>query len=260
MNRNFANPFFTGLMLGNRAQKVPQKTYRFNGQPGPGLAAAESVGNAVVPQSLAPQTLNVGRRSANNVETPLHANAITLTLTNLGIAGTGAAAQADLVLTAGDFDSEFTGRVITDGTAAYTNDAGQSVNVAVTCEYGVDGSVDSWANARKWIQKDGLAIAMTRIAWTQHAQRAKKLRFQRREFFGDHVVDSIFPEVYYDPKNYDLKVVDTQIGYPLDAKTILKYSLVPAESVVLTFWVAAIHEQERVLSSYLRTRGGNTLG
>lgn len=258
--RSTSNPLFNRLLIQNRVGRGNVR--RFAGaEAAPGvLTSTDAVTTATQQQAANPGTLNVGRRSSMNVETPLHGNAITLKLENLGINGTGGdPARADLVLTSGRFGARYP-QQITDGTQTIVNDDGVSVDVNVEAEYGVDGTSDSWAEMLKWIELDGLAVASTRINWTQDAQRQKKIRFQYMDAFGDHTLDHIFPEVYHDPKNYDLKTVQSDIGYPLDAKTVMKLSIVPGETVLLTFWIAAIYEKEQIIREFLRARGGNSLG
>lgn len=203
---------------------------------------------------VAGNVLNTGRRSHWNDETPLHNNAVSLTLTN-----NDANNQADLVLSAGRFGSSYSSQLIADGTANITNDAGDTVSVTVTCEYGVDGTTSGWADFRSYIINDGVAIGMTRMEFDNKAQRAHKLRFERRELFGDNIVDHIFPQVYYSPHQFDGLTVQSPVAYALDDKTIVKYTLRPGETVVLTMWVDAIFEKERVLSDHIRRKGGNSL-
>ena len=240
---------------GPSARSRRRNQSRFDGggrKPATTLQSVQSVMQQAGPSNV----LNTGRRSFHNTETPLHNNAIVLKLTN-----NSATDQADLVLTAGRFAtaSRYSPQVIGDGTANYTNDAATAVSVEVVSEYGVDGTNNAWATIQDYIEKDGLLIVATRLEYLTNAQKMHKLRFKREELFGDHVVDHIFPAVYYNPDQYNDKVVQSDVAYVLDSKTVVKYSLQPSEEVMITLWVGAQLELERTLADAARLQGGNSL-
>ena len=251
------NLFFQNLQIAQRASKVRtgKNRSRFAGFGAPTASTLDGV-QSFLTTPAANNVLNVGRRSAHNAETPLHNNAIVLKLLN-----NSSTDQADLVLTAGRFAaaSRYSAQVITDGTNNYTSDAAATTSVTVTCEYGVDGTTNAWATIQDYIEKDGLLIVATRIEYQTNAQKMHKLRFIREELFGDHVIDHIFPQVYYNPNQFNDKIVQSDVAYPLESKTAVKYSLEPDEEVIITFWVGAQLELERQLADAARLRGGNSL-
>lgn len=197
--------------------------------------------------------INKGRRSLFNEEAALHANAIMLQIQNTGVN------RADLVLSAGRFGAEYP-QLIADGANAFNNDDGDPSTVTVTAEYGVDGSVNSWANFLNWVEHEGFFISATKLEWTLAAQKIHKLRFTHLDFSGDNRPDYLSPNTYDDPTQFHRNVVFSDVGYILDSKTIVKYSVEPAETVIFTLWYGAMYDKEQVLRDYSRRHQAKTLG
>ncbi|MEL6673534.1 MAG: hypothetical protein AAFR61_15125 [Bacteroidota bacterium] len=250
--RRVSNPFLRNLMRSN--QVAARRRSRFDGNDIAPVQNTQAINTVAVPERAAASTINVGRRSSNSVETPLHNNAVVLKLKN-----NSDTLRADLVLSAGRFSGDYQAQLITDGQQDYPNDDGQAVNVDVSAEFGVDGTAQSWERILDYIRNDGLAIGTTRIEWLTNSQKMHKLRFKRVELFGDDALDHIFPQTYYDSKQYHDKLVDSHVSYVLDGKTVVKYSLVPGEEVLITFWITGQYESERILQDFVRQQGGSSL-
>lgn len=257
------NPFFGDLMVSNKARRAGRPTKggrkRYAGQ----AAVAQEALNknngvdSYHTNAGAANLINIGRRSHHNVETPLHQNAVSLKIKNNDQAN-----RADLVLAAG-FRAEEAGiaaQLIADGkNQDITNDDNQVVNVDVECEFGVHGTNTGWQRFLKYVDRDGLLVTSTRMEWTTKEQKRYKLKFDKDDMFDDNVIDHIFPEVYYNPSNFDQNIVQTDLEYLLTDKSVVKYSVLPATTVIFTFWIGGRLDVERFLQNYMRRNGGNSL-
>ena len=265
MFQNF-NPLFGSTMValggkkvGKRRKRVKRKISRMSGGDVPhqaSLTAQDGVNSYYQQAPRSQGVINTGRRSIHNAEAPLHGNAVTLKIKN-----NDAANRADLVLSAGRFaaDPKLAPQLLSDGTQNYTNNAGDAVSVDVAADFGVDGTDQSWDTILEYIEKDGLAISTLRLEWTKNAQKMHKLRFERRDLFGDHTVDQIAPSVYFNPNQYHEKLIQTDVGFVLDQRTVVKYAIEPGEEVLMTLWVGSILELDRILLEQSRKQGGNSL-
>jgi len=207
--------------------------------------------------TAAPTDINViskGASSIFNPERALHMQTVKLTIKN-----NDAANPANLVLSAGDHGAAFASKLIADGTNNTTNDNGDTVSVTVTSDFGIDAVRATIAQFQNLIKNKGVVVANTRLRYNDSNQVGYKLKFQRYDYLGDDKVDQLDPEVYYNPSQYNDKVIDMPLKVVLDRDTIVHYTLLAGETVTFSFAVAAIQDMTAILRDYAKRSAGSTL-
>ncbi|MEL6194142.1 MAG: hypothetical protein AAFR66_18925 [Bacteroidota bacterium] len=183
-----------------------------------------------------------------NNERKLHRNSVKLTITNPDTD------PLDAVISAGLHIGEYTNRILTDGTNTY----GDAADVVVNCQFGINdtGSLEKF---KRMILEKGVIISQTRYRYTSEAQLGNKINFRQYDEFGDHKYDYLDPEVDYDPRQFNDKVITLPVGYVLNRDTTMSLRIEGQETVIFTFWIDSILNLDQVLNEKARKSGGNVL-
>ncbi|MEL7534694.1 MAG: hypothetical protein AAFN10_25525 [Bacteroidota bacterium] len=258
--KNF-NPFFTQPLIALKAKKAGMRVKRKAVRRMDGAASmrAPEIVDGLQNQAVSAGAVNdieTGRRSFHNVETALHQNLVTLHIK------TNTAVRADLVLSAGarDGQANIAAQLISEGTADYVNDENATANVTVSASWGILGTANAWNRFQSWVTRKGMVIGTTRLSYDTKAQAMHNLRFQEDNFFDDYKNDLIAPTAYYNPSNFDLLTVQSDVAYELHDDMVMYYSVEGNTEVLLSFWVKGIYNKNRNLSNFMRTNSVNSLG
>lgn len=252
------NPFLIQNMIALKAKKAGKRSRR-------GLRRMDGGAPATAPevvdgaQSLATRSgpvndIETGRRSFHNVETPLHQNVVVLKIK------TNTAVRADLVLSAGSRAGQaaILAQLIKEGTFDYVNDDGDTASVTVSASWGILGTKNAWSRFLDWVTRKGIMISSTRLSYDTKGQQMHPIRFQVDNFFDDYKNDLISPLVYYNPSNYDLLTVQSDIAYQLDDDTVAYYSVDGNTEVIISLWVGGIYNPNRNLTNFMRNNAVNS--
>lgn len=195
-----------------------------------------------------------GERSPFNSAQPLHRQSVKLSIYN------PSANAADIVITAGDHTSSYTGQVMTQGTATYTNDEGASAaGVVVGCDFGT-GGVGSVANFQSMVKRKGIIVLGTRFRYKiSDSQLVNKIHFRQYDEFGNHGFDSIDPEVDFSNRQYQANLIDIDLMYVLNRDTTMKLRVNALETVSLTLYVSEIQNLDNILLNRARSIGSNII-
>lgn len=253
------NPFLKQLQRGLGARKVaPRRSQVSRFAPAPTRANGTiTAGTNSYSKPVAnANVIQTGRRSTFNEQTPLHNNAVSITITN-----NSATLFADIVLSAGRFNSaaEFSARLLATGAKNTTNLLGETVGVTTTAQFGVRATTSTIEEFHAYINQGAISVGAMRLGLSTKEQRAFMVNFERREMFGDDTLDQIFPEVYYSPNQYDPLVIQSDLGFPLDPQTIMSYKLRPSETVVFNLWVTGVYDPGKIMTDFVRRQGGSSL-
>lgn len=193
--------------------------------------------------SEVPAIIKTGGATAFRPNDPLHKNMFSVNFKN-----TDAAKIANLVLSGGDFEAEFTNRLLKEGTNTYVNlDATPAnVEVVVNSEIGVDGT-NNWETLRRWVKDRGLYITNTRISVQSQAQLSKKLKIVTRDLLGDHFTDFISFRSLYNANQYHDKVIQSDDAYALTRDKIVYYDLLAGEEVTIDFVLGGVLDTQALL-------------
>jgi predicted phosphodiesterase len=188
-----------------------------------------------------PGIIKTGGATAFRPTAPLHKNMFSVTLKNAD-----ANNEANLVLSAGDYESEFVNRLLKEGTNNHVNLATDTVSMVVSSEIGVDGN-NSWETIRNWIKSRGLYITNTRISVQSQKQLAKKLKIVTRDLMGDHHTDFISFRAEYNANQYHYKVIQNNDAYSLTRDKIVYYDLLGGEEVTFDFVLGGVLDTQAIL-------------
>lgn len=255
------NPLYEALARKMRAKQYqlrPSRTKsRFDGQRyiDPSATAVNVNPVANIATVLPPtRPLKKGSTSPFNPNAALHRNLITVKLSN-----ENSTYPAHIILTSGRHNFAppnasgltLSDQLVTDGVNATTNNDGQTVNVALSAEFGLRAGA-SWAEFLTVIKEYGVSIAGMRVDYQTQDQMANRFVFQHYDFMGNDYFDFLNPNIYYDPTKYHDKTIMIEEAFSLNRDTVLYYTLDPSESVTLYFWLDSILDTQSSIVDYTR--------
>lgn len=197
-----------------------------------------------------------GEDSIFNAEQKLHRNRV-----NIKIKNNDPTNPANVVITAGihDGNAKYSGKLMPNGTGNTTNNNGDTVSVTGSVSMGIDATVSNIVNLRSLIKEHGVLVSETRYRYTDADQITHKVLFNHFDYFGNHNVDYIDPEVYFDPKQYHEKVLDFGVGYVLNRNTIMEVTVEPGETIILSVLIEKVMDLDELLKNNARRSGSNII-
>ncbi|MEM6342547.1 MAG: hypothetical protein AAF927_01660 [Bacteroidota bacterium] len=255
------NPFYVNGLISLDAKKAGRRSRKkkIRRMDGAAIQRAPEIVNGLQGQAVsagAANEIETGRRSFHNVETALHQNQVMVQIKNTS------AVRADIILSAGARAevAPYQAKVLAEGAADYVNNDNATAQLEVASSWGIEGTGNTLARFQEWITRKGMVISQTRLSYDTKAQAMYNLGFQEDNFWGDYKQDLIAPNAYYNPSNFDLLTVQSQVAYELHDDMIVYYSIAPNTEVILTFWVKGIYNKNRNLTNFMRNNSENSLG
>ena len=83
-------------------------------------------------------------------------------------------------------------------------------------------------------------VVRLRYAYTSDNQLDQEIIVYKQTIFGKYSENRISPRSYFDPNQYQSKVVDIPISFSIDAETGINLSLLASEVVTFNFFCDVI--------------------
>ncbi|MEO0638749.1 MAG: hypothetical protein AAFY70_03440 [Bacteroidota bacterium] len=180
--------------------------------------------------------------------------ALSITVPEMNNANDAPNAAFDAVLSAGNWEDDYTGRLITD--AAVGTTFGSTEGVTITASYG-NSSRGTVKNFQKLIRENGLAVVHTRVRFNAQlgdAQLAQNLFVTQLNLLGSDDTEPINLDNHYDPSYFEQGVIDITTPFIMGPDTLVEMRILPGQTVTFNFTVGAVQNMTHLLKNAVASR------